>query len=127
VNFVPTIVKNFIARCLGRTDRSAPITTTIAAAEIVSATGSNAPASASLSAEAQWQRVSAVVERSIQRAQGIGEQQSAARQQLDAAEYTLHRLIEELNEVMTSSVQLPKPAEVAAVVPAQAFVQSLAA
>jgi hypothetical protein len=86
-----------------------------------------AQGTASLSAEAQWQRVSAVVERSIQRAQGIGEQQSAARQQLDAAEYTLHRLIEELNEVMMSPVQLPKRAEAAATAPERGFVQALAA
>jgi hypothetical protein len=86
-----------------------------------------AQGTASLSAEAQWQRVSAVVERSIQRAQGIGEQQSAARQQLDAAEYTLHRLIEELNEVMMSPVQLPKRAEAGATAPERGFVQALAA
>jgi hypothetical protein len=82
---------------------------------------------APLSAETHWARVSAVVARSVERAQDIGQQQSAARQQLDAAEYTLHRLIEELNEVMTSPVQLPKRADRVAPAPAQGFVQAIAA
>ena len=82
---------------------------------------------AQLSAAAHWARVSAVVERSVERAHGIGEQQSAARQQLDAAEYTLHRLIEELNEVMMSPVQLPKRADRAVTIPAPSFVSALAA
>jgi hypothetical protein len=81
----------------------------------------------SLSAEAQWHRVSAVVERSIERAQDIGAQQAAARQQLDAAEYTLHRLIEELNEVMTAPVQLPKRDDASVLTAEPTFVQSLAA
>jgi hypothetical protein len=82
---------------------------------------------ASLSPEAQWQRVSTVIEQSIQRAHGIGEQQSAARQQLDAAEYTLHRLIEELNEVMTLPVKLPAHVEAAATRQQPVIVQALAA
>jgi hypothetical protein len=82
---------------------------------------------APLSAETHWARVSAVVARSVERAQDIGQQQSAARQQLDAAEYTLHRLIEELNEVMTSPVQLPKRADRTAAAPDQSFVQAIAA
>jgi hypothetical protein len=86
-----------------------------------------AAAAAILSPEAQWQRVSAIVEQSVQRAHGIGEQQSAARQQLDAAEYTLHRLIEELNEVMHLPVQLPLQADVAAPQQQQIFEQALAA
>jgi hypothetical protein len=86
-----------------------------------------ADAAAILSPEAQWQRVSAIVEQSVQRAHGIGEQQSAARQQLDAAEYTLHRLIEELNEVMHLPVQLPLQADVAAPQQQQIFEQALAA
>jgi prophage DNA circulation protein len=83
--------------------------------------------STSLSADAQWQRVSSIVERSVERAQSIGAQQSAARQQLDAAEYTLHRLIEELNEVMAAPMLLPKRVAVAAPAQEQVFVQALAA
>jgi hypothetical protein len=125
VNFVQTIIKKIVAFCLGSTKHRAPIATRVA--EIAPVVAPSAPATASLSAEAQWLRVSAVVERSIERAQGIGAQQSAARQQLDAAEYTLHRLIEELNEVMMSPVQLPKRAEAAPAAPEQGFVQALAA
>jgi uncharacterized protein YPO0396 len=58
---------------------------------------------AQLSAEAHWARVSAVVERSVDQARSIGQQQTQARQQLDAAEYNLQRLIDELSGVM----QLP--------------------
>jgi hypothetical protein len=82
---------------------------------------------AQMSADAHWARVSAVVERSVVRANGISEQHVAARQQLDAAEYTLHRLIEELNEIMLSPVQLPKRAEPAAPQEAQGFVRAMAA
>jgi ClpP class serine protease len=80
-----------------------------------------------MSAEAHWVRVSAVVARSVDRAHDINEQQNAARQQLDAAEYTLHRLIEELNSVMTSPVQLPRRADVVAPTAARDFVQAMAA
>jgi hypothetical protein len=80
-----------------------------------------------MSAEAHWARVSAVVERSVEQAHAIGEQHSAARQQLDAAEYTLHRLIEELNEVMMSPVQLPERAERARAVLPSGFVPAMAA
>jgi hypothetical protein len=125
VNFVSIILKNFIVRCFGLTKHRAPMATPVA--EIAPISAPAAAATASLSAEAQWQRVSAVVELSIQRAHGIGEQQSAARQQLDAAEYTLHRLIEELNEVMMSPVTLPKRAEVVAATPEVGYVQALAA
>ena len=82
---------------------------------------------AQLSAEAHWARVSAVVNRSVERAHGIGKQHSAARQHLDAAEYTLHRLIEELNEVMMSPVQLPKRADPIINVPTPSFVSAMAA
>ena len=82
---------------------------------------------AQLSADAHWARVSAVVERSVHRANGISEQQAAARQQLDAAEYTLHRLIEELNDVMLSPVQLPKRPDRASPLQDQGFVQAMAA
>jgi uncharacterized protein YPO0396 len=58
---------------------------------------------AQLSSEAHWARVSAVVERSVNQARSIGQQQTRARQQLDAAEYNLQRLIDELSGVM----QLP--------------------
>jgi hypothetical protein len=80
-----------------------------------------------LSAAAQWSRVSAVVELSVQRAQGIGAQQAAARQQLDAADYGLQQLIEDLNGVMSSPVirlrgNAPAPAFVEV-----EFVQALAA
>lgn len=82
---------------------------------------------AQMSAEAHWARVSAVVERSVERAHGIGQQQVAARQQLDAAEYTLHRLIEELNEVMLSPVQLPKSLDRTVTIVPLGFVPAMAA
>jgi hypothetical protein len=80
-----------------------------------------------MSAEAHWGRVSAVVARSVDRAHVINQQQAAARQQLDAAEYTLHRLIEELNEVMTSPVMLPTRASTALLMAEPVFVQAMAA
>jgi hypothetical protein len=133
VNLVLTTIKKITryyskfaeshAAVVGRVTASAPgpVAQTSVAAQLT------ADAKAPLSPEAQWQRVSAIVEQSVQRAHGIGEQQSAARQQLDAAEYTLHRLIEELNEVMHLPVQLPLQADVAAPQQQQIFEQALAA
>ncbi len=125
MNFVLTVFNRIIALCLGLTKRDALFVTH--AAEIAPVLAPGISATAPLTAEAQWQRVSTLVERSIKRAQNIGEQQSAARQQLDAAEYTLHRLIEELNEVMTSPVQLPKRVELAVTKADAAFVPAMAA
>jgi hypothetical protein len=95
--------------------------------QAVNAAPRKAQPAAQMSAEAHWGRVSAVVARSVDRVHGINERQAAARQQLDAAEYTLHRLIEELNEVMTSPVMLPKRANAAVLVAEPDFVQAMAA
>jgi hypothetical protein len=133
VNSVPIILKHIIIGCVAFAKNAAACLRLTRAPALVAATAhvvagtSAALPTAPLSADAQWQRVTMIVERSVERAHGIGEQQSAARQQLDAAEYTLHRLIEELNEVMTLPVQLPKRAEVVAPAQEQVFVQALAA
>jgi hypothetical protein len=136
VNSVPIRLNEIIVACLAFTRR---IAASLRAMPHAKAKATRAPCSplpviaptqhlaVQMSAETHWARVSAVVERSVQQAKGIGEQQAAARQQLDAAEYTLHRLIEELNEVMMSPVQLPKRAELAAPVQDQGFVQAMAA
>ena len=92
---------------LCRLGRSAPITDSaiVTYLPVIKIPSTLLPPNAALSADVQWSRVSSVVERSVERAHGIGAQQSAARQQLDAAEYTLQRLIDELADVMTLPVR----------------------
>jgi hypothetical protein len=67
-----------------------------------------APAAARspLSSENQWGRVSSVVEQSVARSHEIRDRHGAARQQLDAAEYALHCLLEDLQGIMPSMARL---------------------
>jgi hypothetical protein len=132
VNSVPISFRNLTRKCLASASRFTAFwrTPTLLAPTVVAAAplrqSANLPA-AKMSAEAHWSRVSAVVERSVERAHGIGAQHSAARQQLDAAEYTLHRLIEELNDVMKLPSQLPKRSSRTTETADQGFVQAMAA
>jgi hypothetical protein len=65
-----------------------------------------APMSNLLSSENQWGRVSRVVEQSVARSHEIRDSQGAARQQLDAAEYALTCLLQELQVVMPAMARL---------------------
>jgi hypothetical protein len=56
-----------------------------------------------MTADAQWARLNAVIVGSVDRAHGISNQHTQARDQLDAAAYALHLLLAELRPVM----QLP--------------------
>jgi hypothetical protein len=78
-----------------------------------------------MSADAHWARVSAVIQQSASRAQGMSDRHLAARQQLDAAEYTLQQLIDDLNVVM----RLPVTVQPVRLMPASNhdYVQALAA
>jgi hypothetical protein len=137
VNFVSFVLKKIAHAYSNFTRSGAALVRASAAPVLVSSTTPIAPTvvrpGASVtpptpqSAEFQWQRVSAMVEQSVVRAHDIGEQHYAARQQLDAAEYTLHRLIEELNEVMTLPVIVPQRVVAAVAAPDQALVRALAA
>jgi hypothetical protein len=77
-----------------------------------------------ISSENQWGRVSSIVEQSVARSHEIQDRQGAARQQLDAAEYALHCLLDELQVVMPSMARLKAveqpPREIAAFRPALA-------
>ena len=57
--------------------------------------------------EAQWQRVTGAVQQSLARANDLQEHQAVARQKLQAAEYGLHSLLNELSAVMTPGVASP--------------------
>ncbi len=63
--------------------------------------------SSPLAAETHWQRVTAAVELSLERAGNIAEHQAAAVRQLHAAEYALHTLLDELSVVMTPVISSP--------------------
>ena len=63
--------------------------------------------------EMQWQRTTSVVERSIERAANVVAANVAAARQLEAAEYALHCLLEEIGGVMRIHVQSPLLAHVA--------------
>lgn len=68
----------------------------------------------------QWQRVTGVVELALSRAADMSAHQAAATRQLEAADYALHTLLGELNQVMTTSVASPlvrKPRPAAPVLP----------
>jgi hypothetical protein len=54
----------------------------------------------------QWDRLSKVIGRSIDRARGVPELQSSARDQIDAAEYALNEIRNDLNAVMSKPVAL---------------------
>jgi hypothetical protein len=134
VNFVSFVLKKIAHAYSNFTRSGAALVRASAAPVLVSSTtptvvrpGASVTSPTPQSAEFQWQRVSAMVEQSVVRAHDIGEQHYAARQQLDAAEYTLHRLIEELNEVMTLPVIVPQRVVAAVAAPDQALVRALAA
>jgi hypothetical protein len=50
--------------------------------------------------EAHWSRLKAVVDRALSRGHDVSDRQDAARQQLDAAEYALDTLLDDLGTVM---------------------------
>ncbi len=60
-----------------------------------------------LSVEAHWLRATTAVEHSLRRAGDMGEHQAAALRQLQAAEYALHMLLDELGSVMTPKIGSP--------------------
>jgi hypothetical protein len=60
-----------------------------------------------LSRDAHWQRVTGMVERSITRASDISAHQASAARQLEAADYALHCLLDELGDVMMTTVRSP--------------------
>ena len=62
---------------------------------------------APLPMEAHWQRVAAAVEQALARASSMRQHQSAATEQLQAAEYALHVLLDELSTVMAPGVVSP--------------------
>jgi hypothetical protein len=68
-----------------------------------------------MSRATHWQRATAVVERSIVRAADVSMHQAAAARQLEAAEYALHCLLDELGSVMTTSIGSPLAAKPATV------------
>jgi hypothetical protein len=77
-----------------------------------------------VAAGAQWQRVAASIERTIDTAQHAVRLQSDARTQLDAAEFTLAQLMKELVDVMPLHAQ---PIAVTSRQPVPAFKRALAA
>jgi hypothetical protein len=133
LNLLNVFARAFLAVCLALKHKLRPASAKLAADTVGPVQHSGQPpvhplvVMRALSPAAQWARVSAVVELSVQRAQGIGAQQAAARQQLDAADYGLQQLIEDLNGVMSSPVirsRCPNPAPASV---ETAFVQALAA
>ncbi len=64
-----------------------------------------------LQGESQWQRVTAVVDRSVVRTSQLVLQQAAAERQLEAAEYALHCLLQDLGGVMKTTVGSPLQAK----------------
>lgn len=73
------------------------LTTPVAAAPLATTPA----ASVYLTAEAQWMRVASVLEGSVQRTSAMRAAHNLARDNLQAAEYALDRLIDELSDVMT--------------------------
>ena len=57
--------------------------------------------------DTHWQRTTAVVERSIMRATDVAAHHASAARQLEAAEYALHCLLNELGCVMKTTVGSP--------------------
>jgi hypothetical protein len=60
-----------------------------------------------LAKDSHWQRTTAVVERSIMRATDVAAHHASAARQLDAAEYALHCLLDELGGIMKITVGSP--------------------
>ena len=54
-----------------------------------------------------WQRTTAVVERSIERATAVATHHASAARQLEAAEYALHCMLDELGHVMKTTIGSP--------------------
>jgi len=59
-------------------------------------------------ADTHFARACNVVRSSLESSDRIARAQSAAAEQLDAAEYALHRMIEDLSSVMENSINLPR-------------------
>ncbi len=56
---------------------------------------------------AHWQKATSIVELSLNRAASMSASQQAAARQLEAADYALHLLLEELNQVMNVGIASP--------------------